>query len=368
MSNYLFGIKSLGVPNIPNAPPLENSLPPSDCDNGNPTDLYSGYGVYSWEVLYSIYYKYQSSAAALFTKNQAINLAPGTTPVCEGPKNIFIIRHSEKNAIAPNYSLNNNGIARSCQLIDYVNELAEKGYPISYIISCNPCGFNTSDPSMRPIQTASIISYILNIPLFVYGSDYDFTEVVDALFPQIVTPGVVGPFDGLNVLMVWEHGSMQQLCLNILNAAGPLNRLPSAISPTNNNQLWWGDAFFKAVNPCPNGNFKCPSITSSPYYDSSFDTTLPGVPPTIGPNSEFYPYLNNVNFSVVYWFQGISSSPNYNFGFSILQQPCYTCSPSCGLQIGLYQPAIPCGTTPLYYNKTSENLENECQLPLAWQV
>jgi hypothetical protein len=369
MSNYLFGIKSLGVPNVPNTPPLENTLPPNDCVNGSPTDLYQGYGVYSWQVLYAMYLGYQSSAASQFETNQAITMAPGPNPDCIGPKNIFIIRHGEKNATAPNYNINNNGVARSCQLIDYVNELAEKGYPISYIISCNPCGFNTADPSMRPIQTASIISYILNIPLFVYGSDFDFTEVVEALFPQIVTPGVVGPFDGLNVLMVWEHASMQQLCLNILNAAGPLNRLPSSVTPTSGNFLWWGDAFFKVVNPCPDGNYKCPPDTSSPYYDSSFDTTLSTIPNTIGPNSEFYPYLNNENFSSVYWFQG-NSSQNYNFGFSILQQPCYTCFPSCGLQIGLYQPAIPCGSTPEYYNKTpaSANIENECLLPIEWAV
>ena len=96
MSNYLFGIKSLGVPNVPNNPPLENSLPTNDCVNGSPTDLYLGYGVYSWEVLYSIYDKYQSSAAVLFTKNQAINLAPGPNPDCQGPKNIFIIRIRDK--------------------------------------------------------------------------------------------------------------------------------------------------------------------------------------------------------------------------------------------------------------------------------
>jgi hypothetical protein len=370
MSNYLFGIKSLGVPNVTNTPPLENTLPPNDCVNGSPTDLYQGYGVYSWQVLYAMYLRYQSSAAALFTKNQANNLAPGPTPVCVGPQNIFIIRHCEKNASGPNYNINNNGVARATQLINYVNELAENGYPISYIITCNPCGFNTSDPSMRPIQTASIISYMLNIPLFVYGSDSDFTEVVNALFPQTATPGVVGSFDGLNVLMIWEHSSIQQLSLNILNAAGPLGRLPPNINPTGNNELYWGDAFFKYINACPNGNYKCPPDTNSPYYDSSFDTTLPSIPNTIGPNSEYYAYLNNENFSSVYWFQGNNNNPNYIFGFSILQQPCYTCYSSCGLQIGLYQPSIPCGSTPLYYNKSpaSENLENICELPVEWQV
>ena len=374
MSNYLFGIKSLGVPNVPNTAPLENTLPPSDCTNGSPNDLYAGLGVYSWEVLYSIYQRYQNSTAAQFTKNQAINLAPGENPVCDGPQNIFIMRHAEKNSSLPNYDLNNNGISRACQLIDYVNELAQNGYPISYIITCNPCGFNTSDPSMRPVQTASIISFILNIPLFIYGGANDFSGVVDALFPQINTPGQPGPFDGLNVLIIYEHGSIQQLSLSLVNGMGDpnINRLDGLL-PTLGNSNWYGDSFFKNVNPCPNGNYKCTSNPSVLNYNPQFDVenTTSGitVPPIIGPNSQYYPYWNNYNFSNIYWFKS-SNQSNYNFNFSIIQQPCYSCFPSCGLQIGLYQPIIECGSTPLYYNKnpSSENLEDSCELPVDWAV
>jgi hypothetical protein len=373
MSNYLFGINSIGVPNVSNTPPYDNTLPASDCTNGNPKDLYAGLGVYSWEVLYSTYERYQSSAAVQFTKNQAINLAPGNNPVCEGPQNIFIIRHAEKNSIPPDYDLNNNGIARACQLVDYVNDLAENGIPISYIITINPCGYNTSDPSMRPVQTASVISFMLNIPLFIYGGANDYSGIVDALFPQINSPGTTGAFDGLNVIIITEHGCIQQLSLTILNSAGTIGRLPPSIQPTQGNSNFWGDSFFKSVNACPDGNYKC--IVGVQNYNSEFDcTTNPPPssiipPPIIGPNSEYYPYWNNYNFSNIYWFKS-NNQTNYNFDFSIINQPCYSCFPNCGLQIGLYQPVIECGSTPLYYNKTptNVNLENNCEVPADWKV
>jgi hypothetical protein len=360
MSNYLFGINSLGVPNVANTPPLDNSLPTSSCTNGLPNDTYAGYGVNSWEVLYSIWKANQSTLGAQFTAYQASIFAPGENPVCSGPLNIFSIRHGEKNPEKPNYDLNSNGIYRACQLIGYVNELAANGYPISYIITCNPCGYYTGDPSMRPVQTASIISFMLNIPLCIFGSNTDFNAVIANLFPQIQTPGEVGQFDGLNILMVWEHGSMQELHLNIINAAGSLNRLPPSISSS---PFSYGDSFFAANNYCPDGNFEC--IPGVPNYNPVFDATNV---PTIGPNNSKYPYWNDNNYDHVYWLQ--SSNPNYTFSFSIYQQPCYTCFPNCGLKIGLYQPVIECGSTPVYYNKTPDTLdiEQKCNLPTDWST
>jgi hypothetical protein len=194
-------------------------------------------------------------------------------------------------------------------LIDYVNELAQNGYPISYIITCNPCAFNTSDSSMRPVQTASIISFFLNIPIFIYGGSNDYSGIVDALFPQINSPGTIGPFDGLNVLIVTEHGSIQQLSLSLLNGMGGpnINRLDE-LQPTeengNPNPLWYGDSFFKNVNPCPNGNYKCTSNPPVSNYNADFDpdNTTSGftVPPIIGPNSPYYPYWNDDNYSNIY--------------------------------------------------------------------
>lgn len=363
MSNYLFGINSLGVPNVANNPPYDNSLPNTSCKNGNPNDLYAGYGVNSWEVLYSIWNANQSTIGSQFAINQALTYAPGNNPVCEGPANIFIFRQAEKNQDKPNYCLNNNGIYRSCQLIGFVNELAEKGYPISYIVTCNSCPFSGSNPSMRPVQTASIISYMLNIPMFIYGASQQYSNVVEALFPQIVTPGTIGPYDGLNVLLIWDHGSIQQLGLSLMNAAGPLGRLPPVIQPTNGNQNWWGDAFFLNNDKCPDGHYECKP--GDPNYYATYDPSTG--PLIIGPHSSRYPYWNTNNNDNIYWFK--SSNPDYTYTFEIKQQPCFTCEPSCGLNIGLYQPvASQCGSTPHYYDKTVANIEDECLVPVDWVV
>ena len=141
------------------AGPYGKTIPTNDCINGFPISRYAGYGVNAWEVLYSIWVANQSTIGAKFTNNQAAIAAPGTSPLCTGPANIFIIRHGEKNPSPDvNYCLNNNGIYRSSQLIEYVNKLATAGTPISYIITCNPCAFNTGDPSMRPQQTIAVLN------------------------------------------------------------------------------------------------------------------------------------------------------------------------------------------------------------------
>jgi len=356
MSNYLFGINSLGVPNVSNKSPYDNSLPTSSCANGSPNDLYAGYGVTPWEVLYSIWVANQSTIGSQFALNQAITAAPGDNPVCQGPANIFIFRQAEKDQDKPNYSLNSNGIYRSCQLIGFVNELAAKGYPISYIITCNSCPFSGSNPSMRPVQTASIISYMLNIPMYIYGASQNYSSVTVPLFTS-------GQYDGLNVLMVWDHGSIQQLSLSLMNEAGPLGRLPVNIQPTNNDQNWWGDSFFLNNDKCPDGHYECkPGDTN--YYATYNPSNGPAI---IGPNSSRYPYWNTNNNDSIYWFK--SSYPDYTYTFELKQQPCFTCEPGCGLHIGLYQPvASQCGSTPHYYDKTVANIEDECKVPEDWSV
>ena len=362
MSNYLFGINSLGVPNVPHKSPYDNSLPNSSCTNGSPTDTYAGYGGKSWEVLYSIWSANQSTLGAQFTSNQALTYAPGDHPVCQGPANIFIIRQAEKNQDKPNYDLNSNGIYRSCQLIGFVNELAAKGYPISYIITCNSCPFSGSNSSMRPVQTASIISFMLNIPMYIYGASQNYAAVTNALFPT-PTPGVVNQYDGLNVMIVWDHGSIQQLSLSLMNAAGPLGRLPTNIQPTENNPLWWGDSFFLNNDKCPDGHYECKPGDEN-YYATYDPSTGPSI---IGPNNSRYPYWNTNNNDSIYWFK--SQEPDYTYTFEINQQPCFTCTIGCGLHIGLYQPtAAQCGSTPHYYDKTVDNIEDLCEKPVDWQI
>ena len=344
--------------------PYGKTVPDNDCINGFPISRYAGYGVNAWEVLYSIWVSNQSTIGAKFTATQATNGAPGASPLCTGPANIFIIRHGEKNSY-PDIGLNNNGAYRSSQLTEYVNKLATAGTPISYIITSNPCPYYTQSLSMRPQQTIMLTSFMLNIPMYIFGGPQDYATVINNLFNS-------GIFDGLNVLFCWEHTAIQQLCLNILNAAGINGRLPIT-EGTNNNDKWYGDAYFAQYstpdNLCPGGNYLC-TDTGSPYYtnnDALISPTATGLPACIGPNSQYYPYWNIYNFEPVYWFKS-SSSSEYKFDFKITKEPVLTCYSSCELIIGLYQPlTTECSSSNKYYD-SSDSIENECLPPTNWAV
>jgi hypothetical protein len=354
---FLNGFSNLRGNKSRNITYQSNTLPSNDCSSGFPIDKYKSYGgrgTNPWEVLYSIWNSYQNTLGAQFTLNQDISKAPSNTNII-GPSNIFIIRHGEKQPSKPNYSINNNGIYRACQLMNFVNILAQEGTPISYIITCNPCPYNSaggskSDPSMRPIQTISMVSFMLNIPIFIYGGAQDFSEVVNQLFLNDTTntTNTPNPFNGLNVLICWEHSAIQALCLNILNGAGQANRL--TVNASNGNTDYYGDAFFEATNPCPDGNYECTDSSSLYFYNEN------SVPSYIGPNSQFYPYWNNYNFDSVYHLK--SNSNNIFEEFKIFNQPCLTCYSSCDIHIGLYQPLTPpCTSSNKYTN------EDSCDLP-----
>jgi len=368
MSDYLF---RLNTPNISNPPPYDNSLPVKDCTNGQPNAEYTNYGDDNASVLYSIWSANQNTLGAQFSIQQNLVAAPGTNPICQGPANIFIFRHGEKSAELPNYSLNNNGIYRASQLVNFINLLAKDGYPISYIVSCNPCCYNTSDPSIRATQTVMMSSFMLNIPTFIYGGSQDYAPVCQALYPYPPNSSQVGQYDGLNIVICWEHSSIQQLCLNILNTAGLYGRIP--VGPTNNDTKLYGDAFFNLTSVCKDGKYLCPADPSAPNYNSVYDVTQPDTPTIIGPNSYKYPYWNNYNFDNVYWFK-LDNTTNY-WDFQIFRQPCYTCFPSCGLEIGLYQPLnTQCSSSYLYYSNTAGDpavsgpIENSCEVPSDWAV
>jgi len=348
----LFNFKSGGPSSVSNTYPYGPTLPTQDCPNGAPVDKYKGYGVNTWEVLYSSWCSYQNSKAVAYSATGA-----PTNNDCQGPANIFIMRHSEKNSNAPNYSLNNNGIYRACQLVNYVNDLAEQGYPIAYIITANPCPYNSSDPSMCQPQTMALISFMLNIPIFIYGSPQDLSNVISPLFTS-------GQYNGLNVLVCWEHDVIQPLGLGIIDAAAKLNRLPKQImDAANNDDGNYGDAFFKYFNPCPSGHYE--SQPGDANYNSVYDPTLTQ-DPLIGKNSQYYPYWNNYNYDHIFLFSS-SKSDNYEFHFSILKQPCVTCFPSCEYKACLYQPISSlCSSTYKYYNPTDE-VEKNYQLPLDWK-
>jgi hypothetical protein len=209
--NFLFNWKKKSVASTA---ATGRTLPPARCQNGFPANINMGGGgtlVHRLELLYSIWCSYQQTAAAQFVSNQSLNFAPtGNEAAVPGPQNIFIIRHGEKNTSGTEYCLNNNGIYRACHLVDFVNQLAVQGTPISYIITCLPCAYNTDNSTMHPQQTISMVSFLLNIPMYIYGNSQDFNEIVTPLFES-------GIFNGLNVLIVWEHTAIQSLVLKILH-------------------------------------------------------------------------------------------------------------------------------------------------------
>jgi len=377
--------RSLAKSTATTSSPYGATIPSSDCvynttaQQSFPISKYAGYGVNAWEVLYSIWVANQSTNGAKFTYNQAAAHAPGLshtpgTPT-SGPANIFIIRHGEKDPSGTvNFNINNNGIYRASQLVEYVNKLCTAGTPISYIITCNPCAYTASDPSMRPQQTSMMVSFLLNIPIFIYGGSQDYQEVVTPLFTS-------GIFDGLNVLICWEHSAIQQLCLNIINTAAtlPTSRFPDLTQGTDGYDEWYGDAYFKEIGDldnslCPGGNYLAPISAGSPYYlslptdpqgDPYPNPPVPGDPyaqpaSCLGPNSQYYPYWNNYDFDAVYSFNSDSS---YNFTFNIGTSPIFTCYPSCELHIGLYQPLTTECTTSNKYST-----EDSCEVPPGWAV
>lgn len=360
-----------------NSWPYSSTIPANGCYYDStttqyfPISRYAGYGVKAWEVLYSIYVANQSTIAAKFTYNQALNKEPTSPTSCNGPANIFIFRHGEKNSSeSVSYELNYNGIYRACQIIDYVNKLAIAGTPISYIITCLPCPYNSTDSSMRPQQTIGLASVMLNIPIFMYEGSQDYSFIETKLFNS-------GIFDGLNVLICWEHTAIQQLCLNIINTAATLpsgSRLPSNITQgTDGYPEWYGDAYFKKYSPvndiCPDGNYLAPIGTETPYY--IYGPNYPGelqpngesLPRCIGPNSAYYPYRNTNNFESVYWFSS-SVLTNYEFTFKLSNETVITCYKHCLLHIGLYQPLnTQCTPGNKYTN------EEDCKVPPAsWDI
>jgi hypothetical protein len=235
--------------------------------------------------------------------------------------------------------------------------LAEKGLPISYIVTCNPCPFNTSDASIREQQTIGLAAFMLNIPTFIYGSPQDFPSIVKPLFTS-------GQYNGLNVLVCWEHAAIQPLMLSIINEAGELYRLPKQIiDAANNDDKNYGDAFFKFYDPCPSGHYE--SQPGDANYNSAYDPTL-SEDPLIGKNSQYYPYWMNYNFDNIFLLSS-NKSDNYEFHFNILKQPCVTCFPNCEYKACLYQPSTTVCTSSNHYYSRADDLENNYQLPIDWK-
>ena len=338
---------------------FSNTLPASQCPNGSPVNNYAGSGVNSYEVLYSVWNSYQSTIGAQFTQSQSNNFAPIEPTTMVGPKNIFIIRHGEKIPSTPTnrqFHLNQNGVYRACQIPTVVNKLAEIGYPISYMLSTNPCPMNSADPSMRNQQTITMASFLLNIPMFVYGSIDDTQNVADALF----STDPANPFNGLNVLICWEHTTTQDLCLKLMTNANNVGR--SSIN---------GNAFFAdplvSKQTCVDGTYLAPNTSSA--YPFNIKTEVSTDPPTYtysshDPITAVYPYWNTNNYDNMFCF--FSNPDNTEFEFLFTSQQyfnCLTCYASCQARVGLFQPMSTCSKTIYYIPGQTPVLEQECLPP-----
>ena len=62
---------------------------------------------------------------------------------------------------------------------------------------------------MHPEQTILGAAFLLNLPHVMYSSSSDVSTTITALYNT-------GIYNGLNILICWEHQNIQKLCLEIL--------------------------------------------------------------------------------------------------------------------------------------------------------
>ena len=127
-----------------------------------------------------------------------------------GPANIFIIRHGEK--IKSKNALDCNGILRSTFIPQLISDFNKSGFGIHSIIT------SFDYRSMHQEQTISLSSWILNIPVYMYGQASEPEKAVKAIF---TTPF----FTGKTVLMCWEHQCIQGLVKSITTLGAKIKGL-----------------------------------------------------------------------------------------------------------------------------------------------
>jgi hypothetical protein len=121
-----------------------------------------------------------------------------------GPKNIFIARHAQRTE--PDYSLNLNGIYKSTLIPELINALNNKGYPIDAVVTVNPASKNNA---IHVQQTITLTSWLLNIPLYIFGSKYETKKTITEIYNT-------NNFNNLNILYVGDHTCAQSLITNII--------------------------------------------------------------------------------------------------------------------------------------------------------
>ena len=155
-----------------------------------------------------------------------------------GPNNIFIIRHAER--VNSLYFLDKNGIYRSTYIPNIVEEINKRGYNIDFIIAPNP---SLNNNHIHVQQTTSLTSWLLNIPLFIFGSDKEVINVATNLYK-------LPNFTGKNVLICWEHTCIQSLLTQILKQGSQAKHINNYEfkNPLGNSELpYWDKNNFNSI-------------------------------------------------------------------------------------------------------------------------
>lgn len=184
----------------------------------------------------------------------------------KGPSNIFIMRHGEK--LKTKFALDCNGILRSTFIPRLVEDLNEKGYGIQSIITSND--YN----SMHQQQTVSLTSWILNIPLFIYGEATESELAVNAVFTNPY-------FSGKTVLFCWEHNCIQTLVKNIIDIGSKVKGLDNYVfknpEGTSSELPYWHTNNYKSIYHFDeNFNFKILEESLTTCFDQDNNKIIYG--------------------------------------------------------------------------------------------
>jgi len=317
-----------------------NQQPQPKCKNGCPINKFPTISTSAYsnsDILYSLYQAYQKTFTPNYISNNLLQLTnpANYSNLPLGPSNIFIIRHCEKNSNnydTPTnqniyYTINCNGIYRSTELPNFINNLGSNGYPITAIVTCNPSmdySEVNGDISMRPQSTISISSWLLNIPIYVFSysnvsQPYDATTAIN-LFTNPI-------FQGKNILIVFEHFNIQALtnqivqCYNYFQQGGTVENLNNSTLYNISTESWWTQ--------------NTPVSSEYQYSGFQYPQDIPTYPIPYQSYSQYLPYWNSNTFDKVYWLSQ-TNIPN-NLSFTIFYQNIYTCFQNCHLLIGLIQ-------------------------------
>ena len=186
--------------------------------------------------IYKIHEEYKQQRQ----KNDALNKSSGgflfqQKNSNKGPANIFIIRHGER--VLTNFPLNCNGILRSTYIPNLIEDLNNNGFGINAIVTIN------NYLRMHEQQTIMLTSWLLSIPLFIYGEQNDQEITINTIFNNPY-------FDGKNVLICWEHTCIQELLQQIINVGPKIKGLTNYqfVNPEGNSGLpFWDPNNYQSV-------------------------------------------------------------------------------------------------------------------------